>query len=1274
MQIVPAANGPTASASSLTLQDNGYNNGISSTQAYIHATQQYDFDTSKYYYPAGNVTINANAAGYYGRERGDFFTGHKIHLVINANDGIAGCVFTTVWYEGDLTVNAENIGINSNGNIYLRDYSKAYISAIAKDDEDAGLAARVGWVKDGGDGNYDAMLKGNDAVIFEGSSRALEIIDDPASHNGFTKIVYPADYSIRDQFVFDNARNETAKQVVLGGTRYSITYQLDGGSVDGYNPVKYSKYSDDFTLINPTKQGYIFTGWMDGDNTEKLSEVTVYHTDALNRTFTATWQAETYQISYELNGGTADGNPESYTIEDEEIVLTNPTREYYTFAGWSQAEGDEVTMIGVIPAGSSGDKLFTAHWTPVEYAINYDYDGGDAEGNPVSYNIETASFTFNHPVKNGYDFVGWMVDGELYPDYTVENGSHGEINVKAVWTPTVYSITYELDGGEFTKENPSTYTIESDEFVISDPSKDGYEFAGWILNDKNIGKSYTVATGTTGNLVFTASWTYIIVPPEDFWLTTYEMSLIKGQTGTIEYEFYPDDTTDQTVTWTSSDETVAAVDSNGTVTAVGAGTAYITGTSTANENLKDTCTVTVTELTVKFVTGTDVQIDSQHPSYGSLAEKPEDPSREGYEFAGWTADGTIYDFSKPVYTDITIKAEWTPIEYLISINTDGGTGTYPTVYTIESETIILEDPVKEGYLFLGWTGSNGDTPEKGVTIETGSTGTREYLAHWERLPDSITLSVGAVTLELGGTETAQLTATVLPSAAVNKTVIWESSAPEIVEVDQTGKVTAKSTGTALITATTVNGLTDTCTVTVEEKNVPVTYVRLDKTVLDLEVGQTYTFTPTIRPATATDKTLYWTSDHPEIAAVSQDGTVTAAAAGTAVITASSVSGVAASCTVNVKGPEIVGLTVTPEKAMLKVNGIAQLTTEVIPAGAADVTWTSSNENVATVDSNGVVTGHAAGKATITASAGEFTATAEITVASVFINSRSAALEDKIQARIYVYVPDAELETTYITTTFNGTSKTEYAKTMETAVRSGRTCRLVTVDTFAKQMRDDIVVKVHEEDGTPKYLEYEGEDVTDGYVFHIEDYVKSVEEKATDEKLIDLVRKMNWYGLYAQKQFNYNPVEFEEPAVITDFNDAVLNDYAVQNTGTAEGIEYTSGSLQLDADTGIKVNYTLTGTEDISTYTFTVDGTEVEPKFVSGKRYCVTFKGIPAKKLNEWHTITVTDRNGNTLTTKYSGLTYTYSVVSNASAPDTLKDLCRSIYLYWEAAYNYFPKQ
>ena len=291
--------------------------------------------------------------------------------------------------------------------------------------------------------------------------------------------------------------------------------------------------------------------------------------------------------------------------------------------------------------------------------------------------------------------------------------------------------------------------------------------------------------------------------------------------------------------------------------------------------------------------------------------------------------------------------------------------------------------------------------------------------------------------------------------------------------------------------------------------------------------------------------------------------------------------------------------------------------------------------------------------------------------NIYINSASVALDEKIQARIYVYVPESELETTYVKTTFNGMSATGAANILPTAVRSGRECRLVTVDIFAKQMRDAITVTVLDKDGNPKYLEYKGTDVTDGFTFHVADYVKLAEDNSDDALLIDLVHKMNWYGLYAQKQFNYKPVEFEEPAEITNFNDAVLNDYAVQNTGTAEGIEYTSGSLQLDSDTGVRVYYTLTGTDAISDYTFKVDGTEVQPALRGGKKYYVTVNGMAAKDLNTVHTITVTDKTGNTLTTEYSGLTYTYSVVSNANAPKTLKDLCRSIYLYWDAANKYF---
>ena len=138
----------------------------------------------------------------------------------------------------------------------------------------------------------------------------------------------------------------------------------------------------------------------------------------------------------------------------------------------------------------------------------------------------------------------------------------------------------------------------------------------------------------------------------------------------------------------------------------------------------------------------------------------------------------------------------------------------------------------------------------------------------------------------------------------------------------------------------------------------------------------------------------------------------------------------------------------------------------------------------------------------------------------------------------------------------------------------------------------------------------------------------------------------------------------------DYDDSRLSQYLVNNEGSVTGLAYTSGSLELESDTGLRVYYKLTGTDVISTYTFKVDGQKVTP-VKKGTQYYVSIKNIPARLMNKPHTVTVTDKAGNTLTTTYSGLSYPAAVVASDLAPDSLKDLCRSIDLYAEAALAYF---
>lgn len=234
----------------------------------------------------------------------------------------------------------------------------------------------------------------------------------------------------------------------------------------------------------------------------------------------------------------------------------------------------------------------------------------------------------------------------------------------------------------------------------------------------------------------------------------------------------------------------------------------------------------------------------------------------------------------------------------------------------------------------------------------------------------VTLNKTELTLETGGSET--LTATVAPSDATNKNVTWKSSNTAVATVDDNGKVTGVAAGEATITVTTEEGgKTATCKVIVSDKEIKVTGVKLNKSETSLLVGGNETLTATVLPEDATNQNVTWKSDKPEIATVDANGKVTGVAVGTATITATAQdgSGVSGSCTVTVLAP-VKKVTVEPATLTLgkKKSYTLKATVEVSGSGTdTGVTWTSSDETIATVDATGKVTAtDKVGTVTITA--------------------------------------------------------------------------------------------------------------------------------------------------------------------------------------------------------------------------------------------------------------------------------------------------------------------
>ncbi len=282
-----------------------------------------------------------------------------------------------------------------------------------------------------------------------------------------------------------------------------------------------------------------------------------------------------------------------------------------------------------------------------------------------------------------------------------------------------------------------------------------------------------------------------------------------------------------------------------------------------------------------------------------------------------------------------------------------------------------------------------------------------YRAPQSTLPTAVgSVELDHVNVVMAVGQTFQLQQTVLPPHAVNKNVAWFSSSPNVATISSMGLITAVAEGDAVITVVTHDGdHTATSAVKVMISIVPATGIHLDKETDETWVRGTVQLSVVFEPEEASNKNVMWSSNNENVAKVDVSGLVTGVSVGTATITAvaQSSSDLTASCVVNVVNIPATDVIVTPEKVRILPEKTLQLSYEMVPAHATNnkVTWSSNNENVATVDANtGLVTSLAFGTANITATTedGNFTASCEVNV-----------IEYPNENNIVTYEPDPEAE-------------------------------------------------------------------------------------------------------------------------------------------------------------------------------------------------------------------------------------------------------------------------
>ena len=457
----------------------------------------------------------------------------------------------------------------------------------------------------------------------------------------------------------------------------------------------------------------------------------------------------------------------------------------------------------------------------------------------------------------------------------------------------------------------------------------------WVSSDSSVatvdnqGNVKAVGAGTVDITVSLEGYTAtchitVIIPVSSVSLDKTSLELIKGESETLTATVNPSDATDKTVTWKSSNSSVASVQ-NGVITANMTGQAKITATAGGKSA---TCTVSVTTpVTSITLDRSSISLEEEQSTTLIATVSPSDADDKTVSWSSSNPDAATVNSNGKVYA------------------------------------------VKEGQAVITAT-AGAKSASCTVTVS-------------KKIVPVTSVSLDRTSLSLIKGETATLIATVSPSDATDKNVTWTSSDATIASVDQTGKVTALAGGNVTIKAA-AGEKSATCTVTI---TVPVSSVSLDHTSLALNKGESATLTATVNPYDATDKSVSWSTSNSSVAMVT-NGVVKAVGGGTATITVNA-SGKTATCTVNVTVP-VSSISLIMSSAKLKQNETIQLSATVGPDDATDksVTWSSSNATVATVDSTGKVKALKEGSSVITAKAGEKSATCTLTVS----NSSSGGLE------------------------------------------------------------------------------------------------------------------------------------------------------------------------------------------------------------------------------------------------------------------------------------------
>lgn len=522
------------------------------------------------------------------------------------------------------------------------------------------------------------------------------------------------------------------------------------------------------------------------------------------------------------------------------------------------------------------------------------------------FQINIKDITFSQKDLTEYNFassVTNIVGKTLAKSITIDKPA---VSLKA--TQTVALVATVLP--ETTTDKAVTWKSDNEAVATVD--------ANGVVTAIAVGEANITATTTDGtNLSASCKVTVIPTLAETITLNQTAVSLKATETAELSVNILPATTTNKAVTWKSQNEAVATVDANGVVTAIAVGETTITVTTADSSNLSATCKVTVVPTPAASITLNTTAVTLKATETATLTTTIL-PATTTNKAVTWKSDNEA-------------------------------------IATVDANGVVTAIAVGEANITATTTDGTNLSATCKVTVE-------------QTFASSISLDKTSISLK--ATESETLKATILPATTTNQVVTWKSDNEAIATVDANGVVTAHEVGVATITATTTDGTNLSASCTVNVIHTQASSITLNMTEVSLKALETAELSVEILPATTTNKVVTWKSDNEAIAKVDANGIVTAIAVGETTITATTTDGsnLSASCKVTVIPTLASSITLDKTEVSFKANETVTLTPTILPATTTNtvVVWTTTDEKVAIVDAEGVVTAIGVGEATITA--------------------------------------------------------------------------------------------------------------------------------------------------------------------------------------------------------------------------------------------------------------------------------------------------------------------